>query len=186
MARVWVQRLSDPFYTAAGYLKWKDVQISGPQDGKSFIASIQFNWWKGWTKVRQDSYHPLSCSLLKYRKRILIRAPHTIDNINLSIPHRLLALTFYRNLLCDDSPDTGVLTLLQGSAIHIGIKTDAQEMPVFLATGKRGLILTDRPMQSRSFVICTLSQKSSRKVRNYPRQHLSRYFLLRMEETSRE
>lgn len=115
MARVWVQRLSDPFHTAAGYLKWKDIQISGTQDGKSFIASIRFNWWKSWTEVRQDSYHPLSRSLLKYRKRILIRAPHTIDNINLSIPHRLLALIFNRNLLCDDSPDTGVLTLLQGS-----------------------------------------------------------------------
>ena len=128
------------------YLKWKDVQISRTHDGKSFIASILFNRWKGWMDVRQDSYHPLSRSLLKYRKRILIRAPHTIDNINLSILHRLLALLFDRNLLSDYSPDNGVLTLPQGSELHIRIKAEAQEMPVFLAAGKRGLSLTDRPM----------------------------------------
>jgi hypothetical protein len=68
-----------------------------------------------------------------------IRTPNSVDNADVSIPHRILAILLSRNLLKNYTlAEEGVNKLLDGSEMRITIKPEATALPVFLAAKPRG------------------------------------------------
>ena len=92
-----------------------------------------------------------------------IRSPGNVDNAELSLPHRLLALLLKRNFLLDyESTEPGVVSkLLSGEEYRIKLRPEATEKLVFLKARPRGLSLVeDEPMSAHA--LSDYLNKSSR------------------------
>jgi len=88
-----------------------------------------------------------------FRTTFTIRSPRSIDNAELSFPHRLLALLLKREFLINyKKSDTDVITkLLFGKELRIQINQTASDKPVFLkATPSRLSLIADQPMSSHA------------------------------------
>jgi hypothetical protein len=78
-----------------------------------------------------------------------IRAPHSINNVDLSIPHRIIGIALRRGVLEDyDLARDGSQKILYGEELNIRIKETAKDLPIFLRAEPRGLSLTSKPMSA--------------------------------------
>jgi hypothetical protein len=83
-----------------------------------------------------------------------IRFPRNSHNVDLSVPHRLIALLLERDYLSYDSlKDDGINWLLNGDEYMIQIKANALHLPIFLKANPRGLSLTQEPMSAKSLSV---------------------------------
>lgn len=80
----------------------------------------------------------------------MIRAPRSVDNAELSLPHRIIALLLKRNYLEDYNLDEAnvISRLLRSNEYQVKIKESALEHAVFLKSTPRGLHLVDEPMSA--------------------------------------
>jgi hypothetical protein len=79
----------------------------------------------------------------------IIRAPHSINNVDLSIPHRIIGIALRRGVLDDyDLARDGSQKILYGDELNIRIKETAKDLPIFLRAEPRGLSLTSKPMSA--------------------------------------
>ena len=94
-----------------------------------------------------------------HSKRFVINCPRSTENVELSIPHRLLALLLNRRLLKDYLPTKDdVRKLLTSKESIIRIKSSAERLPVFLKSKSRGLGLTESPMPAEALSQYLLSR----------------------------
>jgi hypothetical protein len=126
------------------YLRWKDIKITRSIEGK-FDCQIFFGFLKG----NRDNAS-LDKSLTMYPK-----SPLSTTFIPLSIPHRLLIILFRRDGLTEYPSGSGTFAervdrLINGEEHFIKIAESFKELPIFLASGPRGLELSDAPMSSSS------------------------------------
>jgi hypothetical protein len=126
------------------YLRWKDIKITRSTKGK-FDCQIFFEFLKG---NRDDA--SLDKSLTMDPK-----SPLSTTFIPLSIPHRLLIILLRRDGLTDYQSSSGTFAervdrLINGKEHFVKIDESFKGLPIFLASGPRGLELSDAPLPSGS------------------------------------
>jgi hypothetical protein len=102
--------------------------------------------------VRRETGHVFSgVDCPDISKYFTIRSPRSSNNVELSIPHRLLAILMTRGLLRDyEATKDDVHRLINGIESTIRIKQEASDLPVFLRANPRGFGLTSYPMRSEA------------------------------------
>ena len=105
-------------------LTWKSWRFLRGSTG-GINVKVVFENYKGGMGLDKARY-TLSEALLSIREEFFIRSPRSIDNVELSVPHRALALLLLREQLRDYSlRDTDCIqNLINGNEAEIKMKSE--------------------------------------------------------------